>query len=385
MGYNAGVSQNNNSVAIGRNAAATSQGISSVAIGYNAGLVQETNSVAIGYNSGKDQGAQSIAIGYQAAQHAQGVSSIAIGHGTAQTQGQYSVSIGYQAGKNTTTNGNITIGKQAGYSNQGENAITIGKQAGYSNQGENAIAIGNQAGKTDQGENSIIINASSNALNSDQPNRFYVNPIRPEDSTSNPLIWPLGWNISTREITWTPNKPEWRQHYSWSTRLNPDLNSGGYTFSSPQTSGAGWRGEPQTIMPDEMDDGGTGYCMRLPRNGVISECSVVVPYSETSLNIDIKAFKPSITDMHADNKGAVTADRLYSNTGSIAHYVGSGSTPFRNGVTENEFVLLNNFQLGNGAFEAGTFIIFQIVPRFGSSNHAAGHQWYNFSMIIDYQ
>ena len=130
-----------------------------------------------------------------------------------------------------------------------------------------------------------------------------------------------------------------------------------------------------------MNVGGIGYCMRLPRNGVFIECSVVVPYPETTLNIDIKAFKPSVSDIHADHKGAVTADRLYSHTGSIAQY--RGSPPITNGVVENEFVLLNNFKLGNGVFEEGTFIIFQIVPTF--DDYHTRQQWYNFSMMIDYQ
>ena len=127
----------------------------------------------------------------------------------------------------------------------------------------------------------------------------------------------LGWNVRTREITFAPYKPPSRQHYSWSTKLHSDLNSGQYSFSSPQGSwsGDGWRGEPHTILPAEMNVGGIGYCMRLPRNGVFIECSVVVPYPETTLNIDIKAFKPSVSDIHADHKGAVTADRLYSHTG----------------------------------------------------------------------
>jgi hypothetical protein len=91
----------------------------------------------------------------------------------------------------------VHIGCGAGKVNQGFSSIAIGNSAGQTNQGSDCIAIGELAGQTNQDNNTIILNSSGLALNSTNPNSFYVKPIR---NAPGPLV--LCYNTGTCEITY---------------------------------------------------------------------------------------------------------------------------------------------------------------------------------------
>ena len=225
-----------NAIAIGVNAANTSQGTHAIAIGFQSGRIrQNSNAVAIGSNAGGNaQGGNAIAIGNTAGSNTQGGNAIAIGSGAGLSNqssnsiaigyraGDFgvcpnSIVIGYEAGFNNSLGGvgqpdRIAIGTTAGYSNQLSGAIAIGRAAGNasqgiqsiaigwgaatSTQGCNAIAIGTLAGHTNQGENSIILNATGSSLNA-TASGFYVNPVRLATTLSS-----MYYNPTTNEITY---------------------------------------------------------------------------------------------------------------------------------------------------------------------------------------
>jgi hypothetical protein len=105
--------------------------------------------------------------------------SVAFGYGAGATsQGAQGVAIGLYAGSISQGSQGVAIGFGAGYTGQGENAVAVGQNAGENDQGANAIAIGKNAGQDYQGANSIVINATGSALNQTTANTFTVAPIR---------------------------------------------------------------------------------------------------------------------------------------------------------------------------------------------------------------
>jgi hypothetical protein len=160
-----------NSVAFGKTAGNTGQGISSVAIGYGAGLTNQGNqSVAIGENAGANQGSTAVAIGQNA------------GGGVA-----------YQ------NDDAVAIGHSAGEEDQGTQAIAIGLYTGQVAQGLNSIAIGGLAGQSAQGNNSIIINATGVAVNQTTANTFTVAPVRNDVANIGNVMF---YNVTSNEITY---------------------------------------------------------------------------------------------------------------------------------------------------------------------------------------
>ena len=157
----------------------------SVAIGKDAGLTgQQDESVAIGQSAGKaNQGYASVAIGTASA---------------ADTQNEKAVAIGYLSAVYSQGPNSVGIGNSAAYQGQGGNSIAIGTLAGYVGQGLNSIAIGFQAGYESQAPKSIILNASDMSLNNiNNPNSFYVNPIRP--NTTDKVLY---YDSNSKEITY---------------------------------------------------------------------------------------------------------------------------------------------------------------------------------------
>ena len=165
------------------------------------GFYSNLNSTSIGYHG--------IAIGSYAGEF-----------NSFNNTGDYAVAIGYRAGANQQFNA-IALGNNSGNSYQGANSIAIGSNAGV-NQDLNCIAIGNKAGycvSDLQGQNSIclgnnagaanpngysnytIINSSSNSLNPQTSNAFYVNPIR--STAAGKGVGVLFYNPTTSEIQYS--------------------------------------------------------------------------------------------------------------------------------------------------------------------------------------
>ena len=143
--------------------------------------------IAIGTNAGISQGQDSIAIGDNA--------------GNA-TQGQYSVAIGSYAGQTSQKDFSVAIGYSTAYDQQGNNAIAIGNYAGGETQGDNAIAIGYYAGYTNQPANSIVLNGSGAFMAQNPTNSgFYVNPVRNDTGNTANAIY---YNTTTNELTYGP-------------------------------------------------------------------------------------------------------------------------------------------------------------------------------------
>lgn len=184
----AGLSANNDPIAIGIGAGQTGQNTRAIAIGYQAGNY--------------DQGAFAIAIGYQAGATAQTSNSIIINASgeilNGSTAGFFVSPIRYETGSPHLTLGlqgfqgigggtgsgiadlqidPISIGINAGFTGQGPQGIAIGYQAGNYDQGAFSIAIGYQAGFTGQSTHSIVMNASGQELNAGSTGLF-VKPLR---------------------------------------------------------------------------------------------------------------------------------------------------------------------------------------------------------------
>jgi len=133
-----------NAIAIGNQAARTSQNNTSIAIGTSAGdSSQGGYSVAIGWNAANtSQGAHSVAVGREAGATAQGTQSVSLGYRAGYVnQGLYSVAMGRLAGEQAQENYAVAIGAQAGHDYQGSYAIALGARAGFLNQGDRGIDI----------------------------------------------------------------------------------------------------------------------------------------------------------------------------------------------------------------------------------------------------
>jgi len=203
IGVNAGYQyQQNESVAIGINAGHTNQTSGAVAIGSNAGNeYQQQNAVAIGINAGQlSQGYKAVAIGDEAGRDSQSYFAVAIGHNAAaNTQSNSSVAIGHAAAQNTQQSDAVAVGVAAGKNNQGAGAVAIGMRAGYGasdSQGHHSIAIGYLAGYNSTYVNSIILNASGDTLDSAAAG-FFVNPVR-NTTTANVMYY----DVSTSEVSY---------------------------------------------------------------------------------------------------------------------------------------------------------------------------------------
>jgi len=149
----------------------------------------------------KDTAGNSVVFGEDAGTTSQGANAVAIGTQAGNSdQGTETVAIGALAGISVQGQGAVAVGFGAGYNLQGVNSVAIGKQAGLGGQGANAIAIGYRAGDNNQAANTIILNASGVIVNSvaEQPNSFYVAPIRTATATSNVLYY----NTTTKEVTY---------------------------------------------------------------------------------------------------------------------------------------------------------------------------------------
>lgn len=190
----------NSSMSIGRDAGATTQGSSAVAVGVNAGNSGQGNfSVAIGSAAGRtSQGTNCVAVGSNAAITSQGNSSIAVGPGAGNNlQGTGAVAVGLIAGLSSQGSSSVAIGNSAAQSSQGQNSIAIGSSAGQNTQGSDCIAIGRFAGNTNQHNNSIVLNATGSILNSDGASRSYIDPLRVVNDNGSIVKY----NRNTKEMT----------------------------------------------------------------------------------------------------------------------------------------------------------------------------------------
>jgi hypothetical protein len=221
----------------------------SIAIGSQAGRNnQKPRSIAIGNRAGEStQDIVSIAIGNFAARRLQGQNSIALGNSAGCNQQRpYSIAIGSEAGRDFQSSFSVAIGYRSGFSTQNTNAIAIGSNSGAFNQGINSIAIGAAAGQTNQPANSIVLNASGSALNGNQTNAFFVDPIR---NFSNANV--LTYDTTNKEITYV-SKTFVIQH---PTNPNKYLVHG--CLEGPE-SGVYYRGK--AMIPD----GSTSTDVKLP-------------------------------------------------------------------------------------------------------------------------
>jgi len=142
--------------------------------------------------------------------------SVAVGSISGGDQGDLSVAIGYSAGQYTQSAGAVAIGFAAGRTTQGNNAIAIGYGAGYG------------SGGNGQASGTIILNATGGTFtgNTSQPNSFYVNPVR-ANNTSNGLYY----NTTTKEITYGEVRDSWSriQANSAFDTANTKLSASGFT------------------------------------------------------------------------------------------------------------------------------------------------------------
>lgn len=200
IGSNAGAtSQSQNAVAIGSAAGFNTQGNQGLAIGTGAGqFTQGTSGVAIGaYSGNTSQGSSSVAIGTSSGQNTQGASAVAIGASAGfSNQGSDTVAIGNSSGNSGQSSGAVAIGRFAALTNQGANAVAVGRESGNTTQGSSSLAVGYRAGYTAQHNNSIILNATGSSLNSDGVSRFFVKPVR----KNNTVDYPLYYNNTSGEI-----------------------------------------------------------------------------------------------------------------------------------------------------------------------------------------
>lgn len=138
---------------------------------FNSNIVigQSGTSIAIGNQAGLEQQEGSIAIGAAAGWENQQEGAVAIGQNAGDTfQGTNAVAIGVFAGSNNQTNF----------------AVAIGSAAGSENQGLHSIAIGRKAGENNQHSNTIVLNATGESLDTSQEDSLYVAPIRQSSDES---------------------------------------------------------------------------------------------------------------------------------------------------------------------------------------------------------
>ena len=157
---------------------------------------------------------------------------IGYGAGSGQRTNSADIAIGGNAGKTGTGDYAIAIGFSAGNQNQHEGAIAIGQSAGRFAQGNNAIAIGYGAGygtnsSIGQASGTIILSATGSNFsgNTSQPNSFYVNPVRLDNSPANGMYY----NTTTKEITYGEVVDIWgrtQANASFTTANNALANTG---------------------------------------------------------------------------------------------------------------------------------------------------------------
>ena len=171
MGFQLGLNQQANAIAIGNIIATDSQQTFAVSIGSNPNTFSQylQNGVAIGYNCSyynSTFGTDTISIGNRS--HFSSVTkNIAIGNYSGRYQYGNNVAIGYQTTGSTATQwlNAVSIGHGASYIQQFTNAISIGVTAGYNNQPQNSIAIGTGVGVSQMGTNVIGIGIDACRVN----------------------------------------------------------------------------------------------------------------------------------------------------------------------------------------------------------------------------
>ena len=121
-------------IALGRQAGQTNQGVTAVAVGYAAGRT--------------DQGTGALAVGYLAGDDTQGLYATSIGPFAGVTrQGARASAIGIVAGYRDQGTYAVALGAYTGSYGQGSQATAVGYGAGYYGQSLSAVAIGYKAGR----------------------------------------------------------------------------------------------------------------------------------------------------------------------------------------------------------------------------------------------
>ena len=187
IGREAGVTDQDRQVNVGRQAGRYNQGTDITAIGHGAlgTYFTPAGATAVGADSGI-AGINSVAIGREAGR-------ISSGGGAT-----HSIAIGYQSAYQIGNANVIAIGSTASYNAPRQESIAIGREAGYANIGEDSIAIGSFAGRTNQANNTIILNATGANLNQTTANTFTVKPVREINNLSSSV---LDYNTTTGEIS----------------------------------------------------------------------------------------------------------------------------------------------------------------------------------------
>ena len=183
-------------------------------------------SIAIGYDNGLNQAQQTIAIGAEAGKLGQEAYSIAIGTG---------------AGYNLQKERAIAIGTNAGYSAQNPYSIAIGDGVSENvAQGACSIGIGRFAGYNSLQPSTIIINATGATLNSDKPRAFYVAPIATRSNIGT-FYSTLYYDNATKEVFAGPSgggSASINSNYSFSNLLISDTTSTFKLFADNISTGA---------------------------------------------------------------------------------------------------------------------------------------------------
>jgi len=161
------------------------------------GAATQSEGLSIGYNAGLSGGEYSIALGGIAGHTGQMGSSVAIGYRSAvSNQGSGAIAIGRNAGALSQGTGAISIGTDSAGRDQGMYSISIGTESGGNDNnplGTASIAIGYRACSTNLvgpefGDNSITLNASGQYMQNLVDNSFMVKPVR-QFAGGNALSW----------------------------------------------------------------------------------------------------------------------------------------------------------------------------------------------------
>ena len=200
-------------------------------------------SIAIGYDNGLNQDVQTIAIGAEAGKLGQQPYSIALG-----------TSAGYQIQKLRA----IAIGANAGYMGQDEYAVTIGDGAGFNGAGACSVAIGRFAGENTLHPSTIVLNATGNALNTTKTRATYIAPIATRATIGNAST--LFYDNTTKEVFAGPAGGSVDSNYSFSNLLVADTTSTNKLFTTNISTGvittsnidATWMNAGVLMYPDAI-------------------------------------------------------------------------------------------------------------------------------------
>lgn len=165
IGYQAGFGgMGNDNTSIGSGSGDSVKGDNNTAIGYNAGQrVAGQSNAALGFNAGSGtKGNFNVGVGDNAGVSVTGSSNIGVGeHAGGSVGGDKNIAVGVNAGKAVTGHENSAVGALAGESVIGNFNTAFGRTAGKQIQGDSNLSLGNGAGLLTQGDGNIMTGFSS--------------------------------------------------------------------------------------------------------------------------------------------------------------------------------------------------------------------------------